>query len=94
MCSCDAEIKPQPGAVDNAVTDPPTETNQVKSDNPDDSKSEVADRGWMKALLEIRIIQLAVSCASFLHTIDVYVGRFECIRCVAYSHSHTYGGVK
>ena len=45
MCSCDAEFKPQPAAVDNAVTDPPTETNQVKSDNPDDSKSEVADRG-------------------------------------------------
>ena len=42
MCSCDAEFKPQPVAVDNVVTDPPTETNQVKSDNPDDSKSEVA----------------------------------------------------
>ena len=44
MCSCDAEFKPQPAAVDNAVTDPPTETNQVNSDNLDDSKSEVADR--------------------------------------------------
>ena len=42
MCSCDAEFKPQPVAVDNAATDPPTETNQVNSDNPDDCKSEVA----------------------------------------------------
>ena len=33
----------QPVAVDNVVTDPPTETNQVKSDNPDDTKAEVAD---------------------------------------------------
>ena len=29
--------------VENVVTDQPTETNQVKSDNPDDFKSEVAD---------------------------------------------------
>ena len=43
MCICDAEFKPQPVAVDNVVTDPHTETNQVESDNPDDSKSEVAD---------------------------------------------------
>ena len=33
MCNCDAEFKPQPVAVDNVVTDPPTETNQMKSDN-------------------------------------------------------------
>ena len=29
MCSCDAEFKPQPVAVDNVVTDPPTENNQI-----------------------------------------------------------------
>ena len=29
MCSCDAEFKPQPVAVDNMVTDPPTEKNQI-----------------------------------------------------------------
>ena len=37
MCSCDAEFKPQPVVVDNVVTDPHSETNQVNSDNPDDS---------------------------------------------------------
>ena len=42
MCSCDAEFKPQPVAVDIVVTHPPTETNQMTSDNVDDTKSEVA----------------------------------------------------
>ena len=42
MCSCDAEFKHQPVAVDNVVTHPPTETNQITSDNVDDTKSEVA----------------------------------------------------
>ena len=42
MCSCDAEFKPQPVAVDNVVTHPPTETNQMTSDNVDDTDSEVA----------------------------------------------------
>ena len=43
MCSCDAEFKPQPVAVDNVVTHPPTETNQMTSDNVDDTESEVAE---------------------------------------------------
>ena len=47
---------------------------------------------WPKTLLEIRIIQLVVSGASYLHTFGVYFGRFECILCIAYSHSHTYCG--
>ena len=42
MCSCDAGLKPQPLAVDNVVTHPPTETNQMTSDNVDDTKCEVA----------------------------------------------------
>ena len=29
MCSCDAEFKPQPVAVDNVVTNAPTENNQI-----------------------------------------------------------------
>ena len=29
MCSCDAEVNPQSVAVDNVVTDPPTEKNQI-----------------------------------------------------------------
>ena len=29
MCSCDAEFNPQSVAVDNVVTDPPTEKNQI-----------------------------------------------------------------
>ena len=33
MCGCDAEFKPQPVAVDNVVTHPPTETNQMRSDS-------------------------------------------------------------
>ena len=41
-CSCDTEFKPQPVAVKNVVTDPPTETNQMESDNIDDTNSEVA----------------------------------------------------
>ena len=43
MCNCDAEFKPQPVAVDNVVTHPPTETNQMTSDNVDDTDSEVAE---------------------------------------------------
>ena len=43
MCSCDAEFKPQPVAVDNVVTHPPTETKQMTSDNVDDTDSEVAE---------------------------------------------------
>ena len=43
MCSCDAEFKPRPVAVDNVVTHPPTETNQMTSDNVDDTDSEVAE---------------------------------------------------
>ena len=43
MCSCDAEFNPQPVAVDNVVTHPPTETNQMTSDNVDDTESEVAE---------------------------------------------------
>ena len=43
MCSCDAEFKPQPVAVDNVITHPPTETNQMTSDNVDDTDSEVAE---------------------------------------------------
>ena len=43
MCSCDAGLKPQPLAVDNVVTHPPTETNQMTSDNVDDTESEVAN---------------------------------------------------
>ena len=42
MCSCDAEFKPQPVAANNLVTHPPTETNQMTSDNVDGTKSEVA----------------------------------------------------
>ena len=41
MCSCDAEFKPQPVTV--VVTHPPTETNQMTSDNVDDTDSEVAE---------------------------------------------------
>ena len=44
MCSCDAEFKPQPVAVDNVVTHPPTETNQMTSDNVNDTEFNVADR--------------------------------------------------
>ena len=42
MCNCYAEFRLQRVAVDNVVTDPPTETNQMKRDNVDDTKSEVA----------------------------------------------------
>ena len=41
MCGCDAEFKPQPVAVDNVVTHPPTETNQMKSNKVGNSNSEV-----------------------------------------------------
>ena len=43
MCSCDAEFRLQPLAVDNVATHPPTETNQMTSDNVDDTDSEVAE---------------------------------------------------
>ena len=43
MCSCDAEFKPQPVAVDNAVTHPPTEMNQMTSDNVDDTEYKVTE---------------------------------------------------
>ena len=43
MCDCYAEFRLQPVTVDNVVTHPPTETNQMTSDNVDDTESEVAD---------------------------------------------------
>ena len=43
MCNCDAEFKPQPVAVDNVVIYPPTDTNQMTSDNVDDTESDVAE---------------------------------------------------
>ena len=43
MCSCDAEFKPQPVAVDNVVTHPLTEANQITSYNVDDTKPEVTE---------------------------------------------------
>ena len=43
MCGCDAEFKPQSVAVDNVVTHPTTETNQMTSDNVDDTDSEVSE---------------------------------------------------
>ena len=42
MCSCDAEFRLQPVAIYNVVIHPPTETNQMTSDNVGDTKSEVA----------------------------------------------------
>ena len=41
-CSCDTEFETQPVEVENVVTDQPTATNQMESDNIDDTNSEVA----------------------------------------------------
>ena len=90
MCNCDAEFKPQPVAVYNVVTHPPTDTNHMTSDNAEDTESEVADSVLAEDPTENTNNPTGCEFASYLHTIGVYVGRFECILCIAYSHSHTY----